>query len=293
MSELLTICASLLDQGTIPLIERSPAPPAESRFPPAYQGLRLTLSLLRYAIQQAGDEIFFRLQARGKRTPSVHDRPSRGHLLSIQIPGDMTESLAQRARREGVTLNSALNAAMLLALNRSLYAGQKTPMRTFTFADLRPYVKPPLGNDDLACYISMLRYTVTVAGEMDLWPLARDLHNKIYSSLKSGDKFTAAVMAEPLMKMVTRFKSFRMGATGLNYNAVASLKENYGVIKVTGLHGFVSPYNLGPEFSAQAQIFSSQLFWDFTYLEADMSQDEARGIVEEIKRIVHLASRAD
>jgi hypothetical protein len=94
------------------------------------------------------------------------------------------------------------------------------------------------------------------------------------------------------MKMVTRFKSFRMGATGLNYNAVASLKENYGVIKVTGLHGFVSPYNLGPEFSAQAQIFSSQLFWDFTYLEADMTQDEARGIVEEIKRIFHLASRA-
>jgi len=219
----------------------------------------------------------------------VHQHRSRGHILSIQIPERMTESFAQRARREGVTLNSALNAAMMLALNRSLYAGQETPMRTFTFADLRPYVKPPLDNGELACYVSMLRYTVTVSGGLELWALARSLHEKIYSSLKSGDKFVAAVMAEPLMKLVTRLSSFRMSATGLNYNGVSPVQESYDRIKVAGLHGFVSAYDLGPEFSAQAQIFNGELCWDFIYLEADMSQDEARGIVEEIKRIFHLA----
>jgi hypothetical protein len=289
MSELLTICNSLLNQTTVPLVERFPAPASEIRFPPAYQGLQLTLHILRYAIQQVVDEISYRLRTRGKRTASVHQHPSRGHILSIQIPEDMTESFAQRARREGVTLNSALNAAMLLALNRNLYAGQETPMRTFTFADLRPYVKPPLSNEDLACYVSMLRYTVPVSGGLELWVLARSLHKKIYSSLKSGDKFVAAVMAESLMKLVTRLSSFRMSATGLNYNGVSPVQESYDRIKVAGLHGFVSAYDLGPEFSAQAQIFNGELCWDFIYLEADMSQDEARGVVEEIKRIFHQA----
>ena len=289
MSELLTICNSLLNQRTIPLVEHYPAPAADIRFPPAYKGLRKTLHILRYAIQQAVDEVSYRLKTRGKRTASVHRSPSRGHILSIQIPEDMTESFAQRARREGVTLNSALNAAMMLALNRSLYAGQETPMRTFTFADLRPYVRPPLDNEDLACYVSMLRFTVTVSGSLELWDLARSLHKKIYSSLKSGDKFVAAVMAAPLMKMVTRLRSFRMGATGLNYTGVSPVQRSYDKIKVAGLHGFVSAYDLGPEFSAQAQIFNGELFWDFIYLEADMSQDEARGIVDEIKRIFHLA----
>lgn len=293
MSEFLRLCASLLDQRTVPLAERSHAPPADSRFPPAYQGLRLTLNTLRYAIQQAGDEVSYRLRTRGKRIPSVHGRLSGGHILSIQIPEEMTEPFARRARQEGVTLNSALNAAMLLALNRSLYAGQEVPMRTFTFADLRPYVKPPLDNGELACYISMLRYTVSVSGGMDFWVLARSLHEKIYSSLKSGDKFAAAVLAEPLMTMVTRSKSFRLGATGLNYNGVVSVQPQYDRIKVTGLHGFVSAYDLGPELSAQAQIFNGQLFWDFIYLDADMSQEEAGGIVEEIKRIFHFGSRAD
>jgi aspartyl/asparaginyl-tRNA synthetase len=56
-----------------------------------------------------------------------------------------------------------------------------------------------------------------------------------------------------------------------------------------GLHGFVSVYDLGPEFSAEAQIFSNQLFWDFMYLEADMSREEANAIVEEIKSILKAA----
>jgi len=178
---------------------------------------------------------------------------------------------------------------MLLAVNRHLYAGQQVLMRTFSFASLRPYVQPPLGDEDLACYISLLRYTVLVSGGVDFWSLARNLHKKIYSSLKSGDKFVAATLAEPLMKMVTRAKSFRMAATALNYSGVVPVQASYGNIRVIGLHGFVSVYDLGPEFSSEAQIFKDQLFWDFMYLEADMSREEANAIVEEIKSILKAA----
>jgi hypothetical protein len=289
LHELLTTCVSLMFERTVPIQVLSPAPPVESRFPSAFRGLGLTINVLRYALQQIAAELAYRRQTRGKRIPPLHQHLSHGHILSLQLPEDLTESLAQRARKEGVTLNSALNAAMLLAVNRHLYAGQQLPMRTFSFASLRPYVHPPLRDEELACYISMLRYTVALEGGIDFWSLARDLHAKIYSSLKSGDKFVAAAMAEPLMKMLTRYKSFRMAVTALNYNGVVPVQTNYDEIKVTGVHGFISVYDLGPEFSAQAQIFNNQLFWDFTYLEADMSRDEAKAIVEEIKSILHSA----
>jgi hypothetical protein len=96
-------------------------------------------------------------------------------------------------------------------------------------------------------------------------------------------------MAESLMKMVTRSQSFRMSATALNYNGVVPVQRSYDQIKVTGLHGFVSVYDLGPEFSAQAQIFNNQLYLDFMYLEADMSREQAKAIVEEIKSILNSA----
>jgi len=289
MHGLLTVCASFMDQKTVSPYELAPAPPADSRFPPAFRGLLLDLNKLRYAFQQMIDQLIYQMQTRDKRIPPVHNHSSLGHILSIQLPEDLTESLTRRARQEGMTLNSVLNAAMLLAVNRHLYAGQQVPMRTFSFASLRPYVQPPLSDEDLACYISLLRYTVLVSGGVDFWTLAHNLHKKIYSSLKSGDKFVAATLAESLMNMLTRSKSFRMSATALNYSGVVPVQSVYGSIRVTGLHGFVSVYDLGPEFSAEAQLFNNQLFWDFTYLDADMSRDEAKAIVEEIKSILKSA----
>ncbi|NJC96928.1 MAG: hypothetical protein FIB03_11435 [Anaerolineae bacterium] len=288
MQELLTNCASASDKNSHTVKLLSPAPPAESRFPSAFRGVSLSMRKMRYAAGQMADEISHRLQTRGKRTPPVHEKKSRGHILSAQFPEDLIEPFAQRARRERVTLNSALNAALMLAVNRHLYAGQRLSMRTFAFADLRPYVQPPLEPENFACYISMLRYTVTVAGGMDFWSLARDLHGKMYSSFKSGEKFIANAMAEPLMKMVTQTRAFRMGATALNYNGVVPIRSDYGEIKVLGVYGFVSVFDLGPELSSQAQWFGDQLFWDFMYLEADMNREEAGVIVEEIMSIVRL-----
>ncbi len=266
MHQLLTACASLMDEKTATVYEFLPAPPAESRFPSAFRGLPLTMKTLQYTFEQMTEEFAYRIQTRNKRIPPLHKQRTRGHILSLQLSEDLTESFAQRARKEGITLNSALNAALLLAVNRNLYAGQPVPMRTFTFADLRPYVQPPLSAEELACYVSMLRFTVLV-----------------------GDKFLAATMAESLMTMVTWLKAFRMGATALNYNGIVPVQLSYDNIKVTGLHGFISAFDLGPEFSAQAQIFNNQLCIDFIYLDADMSRDEAKAIVEEIKSILNSA----
>ena len=289
LHELLSVCASFMDQKTVSPYELPPTPPAEFRFPAAFRGLSLTLHQMRYAFQQMIDEFVYQMQTRGKRIPPMHKHSSHGHIRAVQFSEDLTESLAQRARKEGMTLNSVLNAAMLLAVNRHLYAGQQVPMRTFSFASLRPYVQPPLGDEDLAAYISLLRYTVLVSGGVEFWLLARSLHKKIYSSLKSGDKFVAASLAEPLMKIVTGSKSFRMASTALNYSGVVPVQSVYGSMRVMGVHGFVSAYDLGPEFSAEAQIFNNRLFWDFIYLEADMSRDEANAIVEEIRSILNAA----
>lgn len=289
LNELMTICASLADGMPVSVSELSPAPTLESRFPPAFKGWRMILRTVRYILAQMGDEIAYRVQTRGKRIPPLHKKTSRGHTLSIQIPEEIIEPFAQRARKEGVTLNSALNAALLLAVNRNLYDGDKLPMRTFFFADMRPYVEPPLHAENLSLYITMTRATVNVAGDIDFWSLVRELHTKIYAFLKSGDKFVASAMAEALMKMVLWLKAVRLCAGALNYNGVVPVHGRYGKIKVLGVHGFVSAYEFGPEIASQAQFFNNQLFWDFIYLEEDMDQGMAKAMVEEIEGIMSSA----
>src|SRR6185503_1695801 len=122
MHEFLKVCASFGDEKTVPVYGQIPAaPPVETRFPSAFRGWRLSLRTLRYALAQLADEILYRMQTRGKRIPPIHQKPTRGHILSIQLAEDLVDELSRRARLEKLTLNSVLNAAMLLAVNRELY----------------------------------------------------------------------------------------------------------------------------------------------------------------------------
>ena len=286
MHELLKACSSFTDQKTVPVKVTSAAPPVESRFPSPYHGLRLTLHRWRYELRQLGDEISFRIQTRGKRVPPVHHNSTRGQSLSIQLPRDLLEALLHRTRQEEVSLSSTLHAAMMIAVNRELYAGQQSPMQILSFVNMRPHVDPPMDDEELASYISMLRQTVRMISGMDLWTLARHLHRQMQTSLLSGNHFVAADVTESLMQLLTSFKSFRLSTTALNYNEAVTIDASYGRIKVIGVHGFPPLFDLGPELFAQAHIFNNQLFLDFVYLDADMTRDEAIATTEEIRTIL-------
>ena len=286
LDELLRICAG-------ELTDRSPlqfAPVFETVFPPSHQGLRRALSTAGYALLQLAEMVQFAWHTRDKRTPPLHFGGN-GHIATLILPEDLVNTLAHQGRKKGITLNSILNAALVLAVNRQLYKGESLPMQTFAFADLRPYTVPPTRAEPLANYISMMRFTVDATGEMDFWKLAVDLHGQIYRALKSGDKFSAALMSESLLKMFTTMKSMRFCATAVNYSGNVPLKTQYGEIKVVGLHGFVSAYDLGPEMASQARLFNDEIWWDFMYLDSDMNAALAGSILAEIISILEMASK--
>jgi NRPS condensation-like uncharacterized protein len=287
LDELLRHCAS--DENP-PLSPLEVAPPVEENFPRRYKGVRGALQIMRYALAQMADEMRYQLKVRCRRTPSVN-LGGRGFASTLVLPEELVDALAKRCRAENVTLNSLLNSALLLAVNRHLYAGESLPMRTFSFADLRPHTIPPLPAEHLANYISMLRLTADVSGTMNLWELTKHIHEKIYRALKRGEKFTAALVSESLMKMFTKMKSMRMGAVGLSYGGAVPLKAQYGNINVTGLHAFLSSFDLGPEVSCQARLFNHELWLDFMFLETDMDRTMAEKIVREVKAILEEAGR--
>jgi NRPS condensation-like uncharacterized protein len=285
LNELLKICA--IDE--VPSLSHlEVAPAVEKHFPPAFKDVTGLAKLTQYAFSQMLAEIRYQWHVRGRRTPPVH-LGGRGFPLTITLSESLVDKLSKRCRNEKVTFNSLLNATLLLATNRWLYGGKLTPMRTFSFADLRPYTVPPTSAEHLANYISMLRFTEEVSAKSNIWEVTKSLHNKIYHALKRGDKFLAVLMSESLLRMFTTMKSMRMGSTALNYSGAVPLDSKYGEIKVTGLHAFLSSFDLGPEVSAQARLFNNELWIDFMFLETDMDRETAEKIVGEVKAILEEA----
>ncbi len=293
-AELLALCAAIAAGGSAEASEPVPAAAPEVRFPPAFQGLRCLRPLASFLLRQLADEAIFRWRSRGKRKPTVH-RDARSRITVFEVSKETTSRLARRARRRRVTLASALQAALLLAVSRHLYGGRQQPLRSFTFPDLRPYLRPPVPAERLGTFFAVVRFTVPVAGGQDFWQLARDIHRRIHGANRRGEKYAAALLSYRLIRRMFRARATRTGAAALSYTGVARLERSYGAagrppITVLGLHAFVSNTFLGPEHAAQARLWQGRLLWDVVFHDADMDRDQAERIVVEITDILERAA---
>src|SRR5438105_656892 len=209
IDELLRIGQQLTEGRTPEVSALELQPAADQRFPPAFRGAAMARRTVPFLLEQIADEIHYRWKTRGQTVLPIRAH-SPGHLLSLRFSSELTDRIARRARLEHVTLNSLLNAAMVLAVNRHLYGGRAMPMRTVTFASLRPYLSPALTEPTLSPCITLLRYTVVVAPARGLWDLAHDLHSQIESSFRRGHKFVTAKTTEQLIRIANRLQRFRL-----------------------------------------------------------------------------------
>ena len=182
-------------------------------------------------------------------------------------------------------------AAMLQAVARLIYKGQDLPLRYFTFADLRPYLKPPVSEENLGTYHSVMRSTIQVKGKQEFWDLAQRINQQVYDAFKRGDKFISPLLTPQMMRMIIKLKSMRMGTTALSYHGNVKLLSSYGRTRVTGIRGYISNFSLGPLYTAAVRLFNKEFLWDILYLDSDMDLSLAQSIADEILGTLEAACR--
>jgi NRPS condensation-like uncharacterized protein len=263
-------------------------PPAEKSFPSRYRGLRLFKDLILFFFRQMADEISYRIKTR-KHPPLKIDMSTQCFTIPMTISRELTKALIKRSRQERVTIYNTLLLAQIKAVQKFLYDEAEIPYRIFTFADLRPYLDPPVDDQYLAPYISMLRFGYSLDNHSDFWSLVRKLNSQILKAYKRGDKFIFYLMSDKIMKMMARMQSQRMATIALSYSSHVSLNLRYGPIGVEELHAYVSNLGFGPEFCAQARLFSGRLGIDFICLASDMDHSLATKISQEMHSILEKA----
>jgi hypothetical protein len=278
---------SLLGGVTLPEPDpgESLTPPAEAYFPQQYTGWRRYGQLARFLLRLLLDEVRYRLNSRHcRRAPA--QRQGHCRILTLELDDATTSRLARRARQQRVSLNSVLNAALLLATRDQLYHGHDVPMRALTFPVLRAFLKPRIPDDTLASYFVALRLTFFLRQSHDLWSLAAEVHQQIHRAAKRGDKFFFHCVSALLMRLVLSQRSQRMGHTALSFMESTDMETSFGRLSVSGMHAFVSNFELGPELAAQARVFQNRLGISMMYLDSDMSSDQAQAIAEVIRELL-------
>jgi acyl carrier protein len=198
-----------------------------------------------------------------------------------------TTALVRACRSRRLTLGSALNAAMLVAVHRLLYDDKPTLLRHFNFADLRLVLKPRVAAETLGSYHGMLRVTVPMPSGTGLWATASVVNEKISSAARRGDSLWSVKLSTAMMRPILRQQKQRMGTTALSYTGPSRLPRRFGSIEVSSPDVFISNLTLGPEYTAQARLADGELHWNIVYLDCDMDRAMAdRPTAEDIQKLV-------
>lgn len=276
--QLLAGCAPETSPGSTDLATSLALPPAADELvPPAARGWRRALATAGFMGRQLADEIGFRLGSLGARRQPVHPS-ARCRILTSEVGAELTRALVRRSRREGVGLNSVLNAAMVLAFWADVEGGRPRPLRLVTFADLRPHLRPPPDREVVAGYFAMLRTTVRMRRDEDLWALAGRISERLHRAFGRGERFVAPRLALPMMRMILGSGRMRMGHTALSYGGALRLEGE--PLELRGVHAFVSNLWVGPEYTALARLADGRLWWDVVYLDTDMTEGRARRLMD-------------
>lgn len=105
-------------------------------------------------------------------------RVSTGYFIETSYHG-----LIARCRQEGVTINSAL-AAALICSGRKIQI-HKGPISLLSLVDLRKYCEPPIAYDYLGCYVTSIltRHDIKKITPTTVWDLARTYQRTLYESI--------------------------------------------------------------------------------------------------------------
>jgi hypothetical protein len=288
--ELLMACAQI-DSGEAPQLGPPlPLMPAEDDlFPQTMPGGRRRSSVVSFLLRQLGDELAYRLRTIGARRPPVHP-DGNCRVLCRRLAKDDTATLVRSCRKRRLPLNSALNAAMLVAVHRLLYDGKATLLRHFNFADIRQVLEPRVAGEHLGSYHAMLRVTVPMPSQADIWTTAADLNEKISSGARRGDTFSSVKLSAAMMRPILGQRKLRMGTTALSYTGPSRLPKSFGKIEVSSPEVFISNLTLGPEYTAQARLADGELRWNIVYLDCDMDRATADRISDEMLGVLRTGS---
>lgn len=108
-------------------------------------------------------------------------------VVPFALPRRRALALREACRGQGSTVQGALGAALLLAINDEFPAAQARNLALNSLADLRGVLSGGLTQQDLGLYIATINTVHALAASPDFWALAADVTRQLKAVLGSGD----------------------------------------------------------------------------------------------------------
>ena len=218
----------------------------------------------------------------------------------FNLDASICDRLVKRCREEGVSVNSALSAAYLIATRDVFFQDQEERQLAFSVAvSLRKYCRPPYYEDSFAWHIAQYAFSQSVGDESGFWRIASDLGDKLknhmdeqastgfYPSEFNPREFSAAM--EQMFQHDDEVRVF--GSPVISNMGVVEMPESFGPYQVEDLcwtTKLLCGRNLASLYTLTLRgRMSFCLAYTTPLISDEMGQAIADGLITQIKQQIH------
>ncbi|MGW7489003.1 phthiocerol/phthiodiolone dimycocerosyl transferase family protein [Streptomyces sp. NPDC054786] len=271
---------------------RRPLPPPEALLPRRINGAPRTVHLVAWLV---ADRIAGALARPRRLWPATPVPPAlrRTRLIRHELDAAQLDALVRRCRLEGVTVHSALAAAMALAVSGTAGpAGRGARVTVGSPVDFRADLVPPVGTRDAGAYVATVPSHIKVGAAGGLWAVARGAHRDLrrrkrlhqHLALVSLLRFMAPRSVRRSARVLALVDRSGPGNTCLSNIGRYGFPDRAGRWELSGAQ-FVAGISVSGYLVATVNTSHGSLHWNFTHIDGAVPRDRA-------ERIAHRAVRA-
>jgi hypothetical protein len=265
---------------------REPLPPPEAMLPKRVNGLPRAAHLVAWLI---ADAVAAAIARPRRLAPVVPVRPARRRtrLIRRELDATQVEALTSRCRREGVTVHSALAAALATAVASVEGTAKTRRVCVGSPVDFRAELVPPVGPRDAGAYVATVPSHIRLGQGIDLWPAARgasrDLrrrrrfhhHLALVSLLRLMSPRSVGQSARAVVAVD------RMGPGNVCLSNIGryDFPDRIGQWEISGAQ-FIAGVSVSGYLAATANTSHGTLNWNFAYVDGAVTRERAEQIAD-------------
>lgn len=280
-SEILTYCEKIvagdLSDSVVSLL---PLPPIEELLPPETKGLKGKILGTVFFLQVALQNLFYPPETLGFEKYAPIDKRC-CDIIHRQLDQKVTQQLIHRCRQEETTVNSALCAAMMLAVASKIKKGKrkKIRMNCLTAIDLRKRLETKINDHHMAVLVSSIMGSYTIKTNTSFWELAREVKQTIEASIQRGDIFKTILISRHMINFCLAYPKQLAGTVLLSNIGKVNIPKNYGEFELEEI-SFTSSQSLyAGMLTSHTATFRGKMLLNFVFSEPSISRDTMEELV--------------
>ncbi|MEH2034186.1 MAG: alcohol acetyltransferase [Nostoc sp.] len=282
-ADILTYCQKIAAGESVEAVARLPVLPAlPELFPPSMQGYSGMGNTIDCLLRLVSQHIAHRPETLGfeqYQTPELR----RANVVYRQLDETFTQRFNEVYRKEKASEQSALSAAMMLAVANKITGGKKRDicLSCQSFADLRRRLEPVISDEQMGSLASSTFTFHTLKPSMSFWDLARNVKQEIATNIQRNDLFS--MMLASGLAVATRgiLLNQVMASVGVTKLGLVNISHQYGVFELEEINAVASASAFPGVFVVEALRFQKKMFLNFLFSEPSLSQETIAALADD------------